>query len=162
MLLWLFKVAASLGLPADSTQICLKRSSFLILADSPCWGLMGSQVPTCGLGHWQSFCQGRAEASRILFMPNSGMKLMTWRGNVRVCKMLAYFHSYFRALSAKCVPRMNNLVRLSSKKRRLVWFSDQIRLENGELNNIKQFLKVKKRSVEVIRAFIGLMNVVTI
>lgn len=76
--------------------------------------------------------------------------------------MLAYFHSYFRALSAKCVPRMNNLVRLSSKKRRMVWFSDQISLQNVELNNIKQFLKVKKRSVEVIRAFIGLMNVVTV
>lgn len=28
------------------------------------------------------------------------------------------------------------------------WFSDQISLENVELNNIKQFLKVKKRSVE--------------
>lgn len=43
-----------------------------------------------------------------------------------------------------------------------MWFSDQISLENVELNNIKQFLKVKKGSVEVTRAFIGLMNVVTV
>lgn len=44
----------------------------------------------------------------------------------------------------------------------MVWFSGQISLENIELNNIRQFFKVKKKSVEVIGAFIRLMNIVTV